>query len=282
MEEAPWEKVATFGHWSDRTDPYERLDREDVAEYKADNGSFIDEDDDIDWDDDDDDAVPVKKVKKADCDDDPLSHGDAFRIYIDMMARIHRDPASVVSDKEHAATQHIENVICTVRESMLASGAWNETWVAEIKSRPFFYRGPECVGKHQCSACHRTSEFAYRTVYLSGPVVDGARMWTSRWIDELPKEAFGHTARPKEERQRLWNITLHCLERSALYHALLHYKFHLFIRVRDVLQTHDKITDEFVDAELSRFSQAVDPEYYASSHSHLIFPESYRWAHLSS
>lgn len=113
------------------------------------------------------------------------------------------------------------------------------------------------------SACHRTSAFAYKTVYLSGPTYDGTKMWNIHWINELPIEAFLHSGLPmpvddrKDARGQMWTVTYHCLSRTKFYHELLHYKFHLFLRVRQHLQCNENVTDEFVADELERYSRLV-------------------------
>lgn len=38
-----------------------------------------------------------------------------------------------------SAARQIENLICTSRESLLGSSAWTPTFLAALKSRPFYY-----------------------------------------------------------------------------------------------------------------------------------------------
>lgn len=41
-----------------------------------------------------------------------------------------------------SATRQIENLICTNRESLIGSGAWNKEFYAELQSRPFYSSVP--------------------------------------------------------------------------------------------------------------------------------------------
>ena len=38
-----------------------------------------------------------------------------------------------------AAARQVENVICTSRESLLGSSAWRQEFLAQLKSRPFYF-----------------------------------------------------------------------------------------------------------------------------------------------
>ena len=37
------------------------------------------------------------------------------------------------------ATRQIENLICTNRESLLGSGAWNSEFYTQLQNRPFYH-----------------------------------------------------------------------------------------------------------------------------------------------
>lgn len=41
-----------------------------------------------------------------------------------------------------SATRQLENSICTNRESLIGSGAWNKEFYGELQSRPFYSSGP--------------------------------------------------------------------------------------------------------------------------------------------
>ena len=51
------------------------------------------------------------------------------------------DPCvSVEKAREYlAAARQVENVICTSRESLLGSSAWRQEFLAQLKSRPFYF-----------------------------------------------------------------------------------------------------------------------------------------------
>lgn len=47
---------------------------------------------------------------------------------------------SVEKAREYlAAARQVENVICTSRESLLGSSAWKQEFLAQLKTRPFYY-----------------------------------------------------------------------------------------------------------------------------------------------
>lgn len=37
-----------------------------------------------------------------------------------------------------SASRQIENLLCTARESLLGSGAWNKEFYSELQARPFY------------------------------------------------------------------------------------------------------------------------------------------------
>jgi len=80
-----------------------------------------------------------------------------------------------------SASRQLENLICTNRESLIGSGAWNNLFIEELQCRPFYqatrcseqmmtmmlcnsgdsssmYDNGDTFDPTRCAACHRTSQ----------------------------------------------------------------------------------------------------------------------------
>ena len=143
-------------------------------------------------------VMPVRKS---------FSRSEAVRLYIEMMAHAHVDskfltklaanPAVAPNCNYLAAARQVENLVCTTRESLVGSGAWNVTFTSELHCRPFYICAPSFFGhgeEQKCSACNRTSMSSCKMIYLFGQKYDGRKAWnSSRWDRELPAAAFLHS-----------------------------------------------------------------------------------------
>eukprot|EP01032_Pedospumella_encystans_P009875 gene9875-11589_t len=112
-----------------------------------------------------------------------------------------------------SATRQLENSICTNRESLIGSGAWNKEFYAELQSRPFYSSGPTLLchdsrsgfgmsdgddqyeqmdlDKVKCAACNRSTQRPDLQVYLFGSTYDAGKVWNStKWDQHLPTEMF--------------------------------------------------------------------------------------------
>ncbi len=266
---------------------------------------------------------------------------EAMKIYIEMLARTHVDPdfiASLVRDPESpssvkysTAARQLENVICTSRESLLGSGAWNKEFVSELQARPFYMMNkinPEQAQCERCLACNRKNDHLSCKAYLCGPRYDAKRAWTgTRWDREVPSHVFVETNRnpsgrvsntqnirlsqqapssdvielsdddeaeggndddedddengvdkevkadanklkywfhkykwPQDllkEKETKWELGSRCFSRSQLYHNLMHYKFHLLLKVKKKLLRYDKNVDALC-SDIAFISQETD------------------------
>ena len=131
------------------------------------------------------------------------SREEAMRVYIEYLGRAHEDPsfvAHIAAEPESpdgrkflAASRQIENLICTSRESLLGSGAWNKEFVAELQSRPFYsvenISAQKVLGR--CLACNRTSHALGWKAALFGARYDAKRAFSVlRWDREMPDAIF--------------------------------------------------------------------------------------------
>lgn len=116
-----------------------------------------------------------------------------------------------------SAARQVENLICTHRESLLGSSAWQRDFLDELQHRPFFMtQGTTSTpalflcaededygdSRHRCHACGRVSkEEACHVVYLYGPPYSSMDLWSqNRWLRALPKEICLHQpARPRPQ-----------------------------------------------------------------------------------
>ena len=136
---------------------------------------------------------------------------EAIKIYVEFLARVHLDEDFLVKvykkRKEQkysrflAAARQIENKICTVRESLLGSGAWaggGSEYAHEISERPFYQvtDAPGCWEEDhsewpRCSACNRASKSLPCLVYCFGTHYDAKRAWSSQeWNEFMPPSTF--------------------------------------------------------------------------------------------
>jgi hypothetical protein len=66
-----------------------------------------------------------------------------------------------------SASRQIENLLCTSRESLIGSGAWNKEFYAELQARPFYNCSRTMLcgssggggGGGMCRACPADSSF---------------------------------------------------------------------------------------------------------------------------
>lgn len=101
------------------------------------------------------------------------------------------------------ASRQIENLICTHRESLLGSSAWQGDFLHELQNRPMYMcplssgnRHGYCGdGENRCAACGRAAKEASFSVYLYGPRYEGMTIWSqNKWIQSVPNCLFLHPA----------------------------------------------------------------------------------------
>eukprot|EP01039_Chlorochromonas_danica_P009958 gene9958-11008_t len=133
-----------------------------------------------------------------------LSMEEAFATYIEMLARVlinatlRQDilqEASPAFQKYYQASKTIENVICTHRESLLGSSAWQREYLQSLQSRPFFVAQSfaHCItcSEERCEACGRIAQRPDHLVRMYGPSYDGNRIWSARmWVKAIPEFLF--------------------------------------------------------------------------------------------
>jgi hypothetical protein len=285
-----------------------------------------------------------------------FSPEEAMTAYIELLARSHlnndaiqnimEDPSLPAHSRLLSASRQIENKICTMRESLLGSGAWaggGSTFARELQTRPFYVPGGQidALGDNdeKCAACNRTSKTqSPYAVYLFGYGYDAREVWMSnRWVDLMPSCLFHHYQRRKllkeEEKERRkqnnnnsdvieldesesgsdnssssdddndddenecdsdlsdgqpeanarcqwwirkwpgaltqgnesrWQLSGHCKGRTQLYHAMLHYKFRLLLKIRERLEVHNYslgalLQDQvFINHETRRYADLLD------------------------
>ena len=133
------------------------------------------------------------------------SRKEAMHLYLEMLARAHVQKDFSMDDAEAykyaGAVKQIEDIICTTRESLLGSGAWNREYTQHMQTRPFFTVAfkEEDRDMVPCAACHRKSKWLangseppIRTVaYMYGTEYDARRVWNSaRWPEYMPQDVF--------------------------------------------------------------------------------------------
>jgi len=133
------------------------------------------------------------------------SRQEAMHLYLEMLARAHVQKDFSMDDAEAykyaGAVKQIEDIICTTRESLLGSGAWNREYTQHMQTRPFFTVAfkEEDRDMVPCAACHRKSKWQangseppIRTVaYMYGTGYDARRVWNSaRWPEYMPQDVF--------------------------------------------------------------------------------------------
>eukprot|EP01033_Poteriospumella_lacustris_P013536 gene13537-9688_t len=267
---------------------------------------------------------------------------EAFAKYLELLGKVLISPSFRRQIQERSLSRHqmvaydkacrqIENLVCTHRESLLGSSAWQGDFLQELQHRPF-YMCPQstvagaaaagcCGDDHRCAACGRAAKEAFFNVYLHGPSYDGMAIWSQKWVQSLPTCVFLHrddeedaedaddfdaadradrnrrlsgnkrnrshrylsyeeaaeaaeqgqlaeggglsssgdaagdvidmtdasdqpsTATAKwwnkalpralnQESETRWELSIHCKNRTNLYHTLLHYKFRLMLKKR--------------------------------------------------
>jgi len=140
---------------------------------------------------------------------------EAIAAYIELLARSHlknnaiseilAKPSVHAHSRLLSAARQIENKICTMRESLLASGAWaggGSEFAQELQQRPFYITGPkgdmlkDCSDE-RCAACNRVSKTGTPIhVYLYGCKYNAKEVWMSqRWDELVPEEVFAHHER---------------------------------------------------------------------------------------
>jgi hypothetical protein len=338
-------------------DEEEEEEEEDEEDEEEDEEDEEDEDEDDDDDDDDLEDGPLTYLQVDLMRDErresmeftlrkSYTKQEAMKIYIEMLARTHidpdfiaslvRDPQSPSSVKYSTASRQLENVICTSRESLLGSGAWNKEFVSELQARPFYMMNkinPEQAQCERCLACNRKNDHLNCKAYLCGSRYDAKRAWTgSRWDREIPSHVFIETDRTTnlqvsntqnnrlsqqtsssgvielsddeedddeeegkdeekvvdkeaegdanklkywfhkykwphdllKEKETKWELGSRCFSRSQLYHNLMHYKFHLLLKVKKKLLRYDKNVDAmcndiaFISQETDRYNKLLE------------------------
>ncbi len=152
-----------------------------------------------------------------------FSPDEAMAAYIELLARAHLSadaisdivakPSAPAHSRLLSAARQFENKLCTMRESLLASGAWaggGSEFASELQKRPFYITGPQAdmlkdCSDERCAACNRTSKSGTPIhVYLYGCTYNAKEVWMSqRWVDLMPKTMFAYHDR---------NTSLKCTE----------------------------------------------------------------------
>jgi hypothetical protein len=144
------------------------------------------------------------------------SQTEALMLYIEMIAHAHVDPDFITlcadisqhrgrikeNSKKSGAyisterikqylqvSKQIEGLMCTSRESLLASSAWRGEFNDELKSRPFFYVTdlPNSCEDMKCQACNRSGKTVNRRIHLFGPMYNSGLCWNAaKWDQYMP------------------------------------------------------------------------------------------------
>eukprot|EP01033_Poteriospumella_lacustris_P002989 gene2987-2189_t len=322
---------------------------------------------------------------------------EAFAKYLELLGKVLISPSFRRQIQERSLSRHqmvaydkacrqIENLVCTHRESLLGSSAWQGDFLQELQHRPF-YMCPQstvagaaaagcCGDDHRCAACGRAAKEAFFNVYLHGPSYDGMAIWSQKWVQSLPtcvflhrddeedaedaddfdaadradrnrrlsgnkrnrshrylsyeeaaeaaeqdetagRRARGHdsslnsrrptpaklsssgdaagdvidmtdasdqpsTATAKwwnkalpralnQESETRWELSIHCKNRTNLYHTLLHYKFRLMLKIREQLERLHQRQSEGAYAGLTL--EELPPAYVSSLLRDLLDPQ---------
>ena len=135
-----------------------------------------------------------------------LSTEEAFEAYLELLARVQLDenflesimnkPKDSKNRRLLAASKQIEDKLCTIRESLLGSGAWSgggKDLLREIQQRPFYIPGPRVDASHdeRCDACNRASQSDPVLIYLFGAKYNAKEAWmSSMWTRLMPRACF--------------------------------------------------------------------------------------------
>jgi hypothetical protein len=168
----------------------------------------------------------------------------AFTLYLRRLKRLDVAPTRA----EESAVASVEGLVCVRRESLLASSAWRPAFLAQLCAFPVMamHGLTECEGD-RCDACGRCRSLAYRMrVGFRGLAYDSSAMWRRTSLALLAQ---------KEPATEL-ELSQHCANRASLYHALLHYKFHLVGRVHAVKS--GSITAAFAKREHDKLLALLD------------------------
>jgi hypothetical protein len=151
-----------------------------------------------------------------------FSPEEAMAAYVELLARAHLRPEfirEILEKKKQpanarllSAARQLENKMCTMRESLLASGAWSgggSEFARELSCRPFYITGArvdmlkDSGCDERCAACNRVSKTAAPIhVYLFGQPYDAKEVWMSQtWDTLVPKSVFVHTERGNAQAQ---------------------------------------------------------------------------------
>jgi hypothetical protein len=156
-----------------------------------------------------------------------FDEGEAVQVYIEYLCHCHmkegfaekvlRAPSEPTHARYLAAARQLEDKMCTVRESLLGSGAWagkgkEFTW--DLQQRPFYATDASnydrLMGSHAeygdygvCAACARPSKIPPQNVYLFGAEYDARAVWNRRkWHLEMPPGVFLHEKIAQRVRER--------------------------------------------------------------------------------
>lgn len=294
----------------------------------------------------------MREEQRADHDSDIVmqmrqsyTEQEAMLAYIELLARAHlnsdaieeitKEPSLPANNRLLSASRQIENKICTMRESLLGSGAWaggGSAFARELQCRPFYIPGGQMDSlgyDEKCAACNRTSKSSLPfAIYLFGAIYDAKDVWMKQnWVDLMPKCIFFHYERQKSLKndekltkksntghdsdyssddestssgdddsdrdggrsdsdpsanarcqwwvrkwpgkltagnESRWYLSGHCKGRTQLYHAMLHYKLRLLLKIRERLEVHNYslnalLQDQpFINHETRRYTDLLE------------------------
>ena len=89
-----------------------------------------------------------------------------FSIYSEFLAQILINNGNLnhinknTLNKYLISSKNIENLLCTTRESLIGSGAWNREFVSVLQLKPYYYYSilNSCAINEKCNACNKTSK----------------------------------------------------------------------------------------------------------------------------
>jgi hypothetical protein len=144
------------------------------------------------------------------------SRPEAMKLYIELLARVHTESDYLARNEDSAdpqfmqclgAQRQLEDLICTTRESLCSSGAWNRQFAEELNARPFCMVVDYCCDDYEslgekCAACNRKSDHLSYKMYLFGSRYNSSRFWSSvRWDRELAANMYFYSKQEQDEEE---------------------------------------------------------------------------------
>lgn len=224
-----------------------------------------------------DEALPLFMTRKT------LSLREAFTLFVELLARsatdpsflkgIGRNPMASAYGKYTSARKAVEDLLCTKRESLLGSMAWQASFVEDIRSLPHYHALdlPSVERTDLCDVCNRHRHPCAYKIVLFGVRYDGLEVWQSaRWDRSLPCDISklgedGWEGDAKKEDKVEYNSGSTCKMKTQVYHGMFHYKLKLLVRISRKLKREHGGKDvdglmrdvEWVEAEFDRLERVM-------------------------